>query len=38
MIVIAAADSGCDVLWTEDLSDGQLLRSVRVRNPFSGEH
>ncbi len=34
MIVIAAADSGCDVLWTEDLSDGQLLRGVRVRNPF----
>jgi len=34
MIVIAAAESGCDVLWTEDLSDGQLLRGVRVRNPF----
>jgi predicted nucleic acid-binding protein len=38
MIVIAAADSECDLLWTEDLSDGQLLRGVRVRNPFSGEH
>jgi len=34
MIVIAASESGCDVLWTEDLSDGQLLRGVRVRNPF----
>jgi predicted nucleic acid-binding protein len=35
MIVLAAAESGCDVLWTEDLSDGQLLRGVRIRNPFS---
>ena len=34
MIVLAAAESGCDVLWTEDLNDGQLLRGVRVRNPF----
>lgn len=35
MIVHAAAESGCDLLWTEDLSDGQLLRGVRIRNPFS---
>lgn len=35
MIVLAAAESGCDVLWTEDLSDGQLLRGVRIRNPFA---
>lgn len=34
MVVLAAAESGCDVLWTEDLQDGQLLRGVRVRNPF----
>jgi predicted nucleic acid-binding protein len=34
MIVRAAAELGCDVLWTEDLSDGQLLRGVRVRDPF----
>jgi len=37
MIVLAAAESGCDVLWTEDLSDGQVLRGVRIRNPFVGE-
>lgn len=37
MVVLAAAESGCDVLWTEDLSDGQLLRGVRIRNPFTGE-
>lgn len=37
MIVLAASESGCDVLWTEDLSDGQLLRGVRIRNPFAGD-
>jgi predicted nucleic acid-binding protein len=35
MIVLAATESGCDVLWTEDLSDGQTLRGVRIRNPFT---
>jgi len=34
MVVQAAAESGCDVLWTEDLSDGQVLRGVRIRDPF----
>lgn len=36
MVVLAAAESGCDVLWTEDLNDGQVLRGVRIRNPFAG--
>ena len=36
MIVLAAAESECDVLWTEDLNDGQLLRGVRIQNPFTG--
>lgn len=35
MIVLAATESGCDLLWTEDLKDGQLLRGVRIRNPFT---
>ena len=35
MIVLAAAESGCDVLWTENLSDGQAIRGVRIRNPFA---
>jgi predicted nucleic acid-binding protein len=35
MIVLGAAESGCDVLWTEDLTDGQVLRGVRIRNPFA---
>ena len=35
MIVLAAAESECDVLWTEDLNDGQSVRGVRIRNPFA---
>jgi predicted nucleic acid-binding protein len=35
MVVLAASESGCDVLWTEDLNDGQALRGVRIRNPFA---
>lgn len=35
MVVHAAAESGADILWTEDLTDGQVLRGVRVRNPFA---
>jgi predicted nucleic acid-binding protein len=35
MVVQAAAELGCDLLWTEDLNDGQLLRGVRIRNPFT---
>ena len=34
MVVQAAAELGCDVLWTEDLSDAQVLRGVRIRDPF----
>jgi predicted nucleic acid-binding protein len=33
MVVRAAAESGCDALWTEDLS-GQVFGGVQVRNPF----
>lgn len=35
MVVLAAVESDCDVLWTEDLNDGQILRGVRIRNPFA---
>jgi predicted nucleic acid-binding protein len=37
MVVHAAAELGCDVLWTEDLSDGQVIQGVRIRDPFIGE-
>lgn len=36
MIVHAAAESGCSVLWTEDLNDGQVIKGVRIGNPFAG--
>ena len=35
MVIHAAAESGCDVLWTEDLNDGQVLRGVRICDPFA---
>lgn len=37
MIVQAASRSGCDVLWSEDLNDGQVVQGVRIRNPFAME-
>jgi predicted nucleic acid-binding protein len=38
MVVHAAAELGCDVLWTEDLNDGQLIGGVRIRDPFAPKH
>jgi predicted nucleic acid-binding protein len=35
MIVESAHQLGCTTLWTEDLTDGQTLHGVRIRNPFS---
>jgi predicted nucleic acid-binding protein len=37
MVVHAAAEAGADVLWTEDLTDGQVLRGVRISNPFASD-
>ena len=37
MVLQAAAESGCDVLWTEDLTDGQMIRGVRIQDPFAAE-
>lgn len=37
MVVLAATESECEVLWTEDLNHGQMLRGVRIQNPFAGE-
>jgi predicted nucleic acid-binding protein len=37
MIVHAAAELGCDVLWTEDLNDGQVIGGVRIRDPFASK-
>ncbi len=34
LIVNSATQLGCDVLWSEDFSNGQQYGSVTVRNPF----
>jgi len=35
MIVAAALESGCDVLWSENMQDGQIIEGrLRIRNPF----
>ena len=35
MIVRSAAELHCGILWSEDLNDGQIVESLRVRNPFA---
>lgn len=34
MIVHSAHGLECDIIWSEDLSDGQVYRQVTVKNPF----
>ncbi|HET8928239.1 MAG TPA: PIN domain-containing protein [Microbacterium sp.] len=34
LIIEAAAVAGCDVLLSEDLADGSVMRGVRIENPF----
>lgn len=34
LIVAAAREANCDVLWSEDLTDAQNYGGVRVQNPF----
>ena len=34
LIVNSASKLGCAVLWSEDLSDGQVYEGVQVKNPF----
>lgn len=36
MVVHAASELGCDVLWSEDMQHGRVLAGVRIRNPFAG--
>jgi len=37
LIVVSAQRSGCEVLYTEDLNDGQRFGPVTVANPFRKE-
>ena len=34
LIVVAAESARCESIWTEDLNDGQIIRGVRIENPF----
>lgn len=34
LVVVAAEKARCETLWSEDLNHGQIIRGVRVENPF----
>jgi predicted nucleic acid-binding protein len=34
LVIAAAIHSGCSVLYSEDMQDGQQIESVTIRNPF----
>jgi len=34
MVIHSALCLGCGVIWSEDLSDGQMYHQVTVKNPF----
>jgi predicted nucleic acid-binding protein len=35
-LILAAADSiHCEILFSEDFSNGQIVRGVKIKNPFS---
>ncbi len=34
LIVSAALDAGCSILYTEDLQHGQTIEQLTIRNPF----
>ena len=36
MILESAACLGCELVWSEDLSSGQMYDGVEARNPFDG--
>ena len=34
LMVVAAEAANCELLWTEDLNHGQIIRGVRIQNPL----
>jgi predicted nucleic acid-binding protein len=34
LVIAAALESGCTVLYSEDMQDGQRIDSLHIRNPF----
>jgi predicted nucleic acid-binding protein len=35
LIIAAAIEAGCRMLYSEDMSDGQVIESLTIRNPFT---
>jgi predicted nucleic acid-binding protein len=34
LIIVSAEKAQCERLWTEDLNHGQVVRGVKIENPF----
>jgi predicted nucleic acid-binding protein len=34
LILVAAESAKCDILYSEDLNEGQIMRTVRIMNPL----
>ena len=34
LILAAAVQGGCEILYSEDLQDGQVVRGVKIANPY----
>lgn len=34
LVIAAALESACTVLYSEDMQDGQMIDSLQIRNPF----
>jgi predicted nucleic acid-binding protein len=37
LIVVSAESARCEILWTEDLNHGQVIRGVRIENPLNAD-
>ena len=35
LILVSAESAKCEILYTEDMNDGQVIRNVRISDPFS---
>jgi predicted nucleic acid-binding protein len=35
LIIAAAHESGCSILYSEDLSSGQKIKNLQIQNPFT---
>jgi predicted nucleic acid-binding protein len=38
LILAAALDAKCNLLYSDDMQDGQTIDSLTIRNPFAGGH